>query len=53
MLEEVGGGLRVVMEDATVAIVDKAEAIMDVVEDCTKLLKEDIKSVAAVPKSSV
>ena len=33
MLEEVGGGLRVVVEDATMAIVDKAEAIMDVVED--------------------
>ena len=53
MLEEVGGGLRVVMEDATMAIVDKAEAIMDVVKDHAKLLKEDIKSVAIVPKPVV
>ena len=49
MLEEVGGGLRVCVEDATVALVDKAEQIMDMVEDRTKLIKEDIKIVKATP----
>ena len=39
MLEEVGSGLRVVVEDAIVALVDKAEMIMDVVEDHTKLIR--------------
>ena len=49
MLESVGQELRTHVEDGTVALTDKLEATMDIVEDWAKELTKEVKAIKASP----
>ena len=51
MLESVGQELRTHVEDGTVALTDKLEATMDIVEDRAKELTKEVQAIKASPIS--
>ena len=53
MLESVGQELHAHVEDGTVAINDKLEATMDIIEDRAKELTKEVQAIKANPTPHV